>query len=66
MTSIRPGPPLMTASPISGGYPQVTLATSPRVSTFLPDTETGTRAICAGVWIGWMLCTSTCWFAVLT
>ena len=65
-TIIRPGPPLITASPVSGGVPQRTRATWPIRRIWLPRLVSGTWAICCGVLIGWMFLTSRRWSGVCT
>src|SRR5215472_7042843 len=61
MTRNRLGCPFETASPISGWWSSITLATSP--SRSLPASWTGTAASCRGVEIGEMCWTAMRWLA---
>lgn len=64
--SIRPGPSLMTASPMSGWWSMSTLATWPRVRTWPSRWASGIFASVSGVVIGRTLATLRRWLGVST
>ena len=62
--SKRPSPSLMTASPINGGVPTTTSATSPRRMGLPPRNSTTVRARSSGVSISGSCVTLRRWFGV--